>query len=402
MNVYELKRKALGYRAMADGDGGEGGSSAGASARNGDGFGGTGSGIGGDRSYSRDGGMSGGFSSTPSYAGYTTGSTQNAAAPAAVDAAREAYSSDKPDDGSKSITSLAERSQQTGEKLSDLLGREPDRSEAKSLAKAGFGDMTGINPNNERQSVNEFNASANVQAVLNATLPTLARMAIPGMGLVSMAQSIARSVENGDSPSDIAKTVVAGVVGQRLGVGAEAVGAAMNGNLGDAAALGIANKATNSLIGSAVSGLSDATGMTKGDVAAGMAFTGITGDVRNAVRSTALGVSNSMGSGFSPPSSDSNNGYISRSADPEQGATQTVDTKQQSLPKQQDAKPEDSKPAEGDTPKQGEAPKQSLSIAPAIDAGVAQRTTGAAFNGKNLQEIDKATAEINSVVGRGF
>lgn len=405
MNIFDLKRKALGYRPMNDGDGSEGGSAAGKAARDGGGFGGTGSGIGGDKSYG--GGMSGGFSRTPSYAGYTTGSTQNATAPAAVDAARESYSSDKADDGSRTITSLAKQAQETDTKLSDLLGREPDKTEARALAKAGFGDMTGINPNNESQSVSEFNASLNTQAVLNAVMPTLARMAVPGMssamGLVSMAQSIAKAVDSGDSPGDIAKTVVSGLVSQTpgaksLGVGSESIGAALSGNIGDAVALGVANKVSGSLIGSAVSGLSDASGMTKSDVASGLALTGITNDVRSAVRSGALGLSNAVSGGFS--SSPSFDGFTSRSSDSDAPSMGDVQK-----PAVQETKPAETKSEEADKedkPTQGEAPKGSLSITPQQDSKLMERTTGAAFNGKALREIDKAATEINSVMGRGF
>lgn len=135
--------------------------------------------------------------------------------------------------------------------------------ELSALSEMGFGNMTGVNPNNPTQSVNEALAAQNVHAALNFGLPTVMGMAVPGFGpALSLAKGIGALTSGQISPAQFGGQLGIAALSQATGIPTGVIGPALSGNIGQAA--------TTAGLGLGQMALSQATGLPPGIVGLGM------------------------------------------------------------------------------------------------------------------------------------
>lgn len=96
-----------------------------------------------------------------------------------------------------------------------------------ALNDMGFGSVTGLNPNNPTQSVEEMQAAQNVAAAIPVALSFM-----PGAGLVKTAQTVGGLLSGQASIGQAVATLGLGVVANQLGVSPGMLNSLISGNLG--------------------------------------------------------------------------------------------------------------------------------------------------------------------------
>lgn len=282
---------------MSDGSDGDSGKSA----RDGMGFGGTGSGIGGDRSFSGEGSSGQRFDGSEARANPKPGESAEAQSQAAS--------------AGLSLYSAAQKSRDTGESFASIVGMEPGMylsdKQLRSLSEAGYGDMLGTNPNNmDGQTVDHQIAANNVASFMNAVMPAV--LSASPLGSVMTFARVAEKLNQGMTIGDAVKDLASGFLGNRLGIGGDAVRSAVDGNFADAAGLAVANKLSGMALGGLTTAISKETGLDRTSTALGLSLSGASGSLigaaKDASRSITGGVSrgssDSDGQGDSSPTQD--------------------------------------------------------------------------------------------------
>lgn len=142
-------------------------------------------------------------------------------------------------------------------------------SQAHSLAvnalnDLGFGSVTGLNPNNPTQSVEEMQAAQNVAAAM----PHVISAVIPGAGaLTTAAQTIGSLLSGQTTVGKAIADLGLGVVANQLGISPGTLSSVINGNLGQAVA--------NTTMAAAGPVIAQAIGVPAGFVNAGLGVSGL-------------------------------------------------------------------------------------------------------------------------------
>ena len=136
--------------------------------------------------------------------------------------------------------------------------------ELSTLSEMGFGQMTGVNPNNPTQSVDEALAAANVHAGLNFAVPALVGMvAPPGFNaLVGLGKGLAGLTSGQISPAQFGGQLGIAALSLATGIPTAVLGPALSGNLDQAG--------VNAGLSLGQMALSQATGLHPGLVGLGM------------------------------------------------------------------------------------------------------------------------------------
>jgi hypothetical protein len=258
MNILDLKRKALGWFAMAENAGSDGGMS-------GSGGGGSGSDNGSRGSVgssTSNYGSRQGFAGATSYGGGTNGTDGGsvgdgsdsgwAAKTAKQEAASQAAQDQASDDAKRAAleakaNELADKNPQL-DRVSALIGAANNfgmdtdprdvspggwtYGQVSTLSKAGFGDVVGVNAKNPSQNVAGVLGSRTMNDTVMPAVAGLVTAAVPGAGLMMSGMRAVGSVTSGEkSASDAAKdfaidfasSKVAGMINSKVSdlVGAE-------------------------------------------------------------------------------------------------------------------------------------------------------------------------------------
>ena len=144
-------------------------------------------------------------------------------------------------------------------------------SDLHALEALGMGKLQLNDTYNQSQTVEQAIAAKNVHEVLNAVVPGLVGMMVPA-GIPSLAWGVISGITSGriSSVADVLGSVATNALAGKLGIPANALDAALKGNMGQAAAnlaIGELSKALSGatgLPGSVIGALGSATGATKG------------------------------------------------------------------------------------------------------------------------------------------
>lgn len=131
-----------------------------------------------------------------------------------------------------------------------------------SVSDKDFGNMTGFNPENPTQTVDQMQASSNVNRALSFGLPTAMSIATPGFGLVNTIAKGANNLLSGMNPLEAVGGLVSGVVNGKLNevtgglYGKARMASDLSGYLGGPTMPNAGAEVAKSLAGGAKSGFS--------------------------------------------------------------------------------------------------------------------------------------------------
>jgi hypothetical protein len=164
-------------------------------------------------------------------------------------------------------------------------------STLQSLQNLGFGNVTGLNPNNPTQSVDEMLAAQQLGKVIENVIVPLIVGSVPGAGTaLSVGKTAAGLLSGQISPGMAAVSTAIDVVSGKLGIPTSVVTNVINGNIG---------AAVSQQMASAVKGeFAQALNMTPTQLNSVMNLTGLNKDAAQATQ--ALGSSINQGMGLTP------------------------------------------------------------------------------------------------------
>ena len=177
-------------------------------------------------------------------------------------------------------------------------------SDLHALEALGMGKLQLNDTYQQSQTVEQAIAAKNVHEFLNAALPGLASMMVPA-GIPALAWGVISGITSGriSSVADVLGSVATNALAGKLGIPANALDAALKGNMGQAAAnlaIGELSKALSGatgLPGSVIGALGSATGATKGiSTEISDLVNGIPGvsDINSAISGTRTDLSNAV------------------------------------------------------------------------------------------------------------